>query len=370
MAAALAKFVDLREAKDLFEGATDLCPNNHPFYDYSDSSTWQFSKHPFCDFLSAAGYHSVMLVHPDAEDTQFGSYEIQTQNQKFCQWDVYYVFAQDEGGKVITDKEDPNTGVVKEFEVIKDFRTKLASESTMRQLRKVYFDGHKWQVMKRFAKTQDVGATIACKTKKLKKIDAPGWSSRVEQTHMCWQAFDDQGTPFGEATWEPQLDLEVGMDLVVTKDSTFFFNAISPHEAYWDNATWDTHLEQTLGQKCKVVEVLENKNIAKVEITVDDQTVTWPVPGECLLREEAGETALLMSEVGQYVLVAQLDLFDTKTHAARSRNINPIVTEWTSLIGQMTEFEESGMMDNSGDQNNLKPAIAAWQTNNPDWEWS
>jgi len=374
MAAGLEKFMTLREAKEQFgdEATTEMSPNNFHYYDYNDANTWGYNKHPFCEFLHAAGYHSVMLIHPEAGVTQFGSYVTAKQDQKQADQGTYYIYAQDEGGVVIQSKEDENTGVVQEFEVVKNFLTKLSSEATMRQLRKVYFDQHKWQVMKRFAKTSDVGAILACKTKKIKNLNKPGWSSKMEGTYMAWQAYTDDGTPCGEATWVPQLDLEVGMELVVTKDHDFFFNCMGPHPEHYSDDSWATHTAQVLGQKCKVLEILAGGEIAKIEVAVGDATAQWDVPAECLFKEDAGETVLMMAELGQYVLCAQLDLFDTATHAARSRNINPIVTEWTALISQMSEVEDTGMMDCSKEEGveNLKPEIQTWQANNSGYEWS
>lgn len=371
-ASAQEDFLTLKDAREKFEEAADFSPNDYHFYDYNDSNTWGFYKHPFCDFLHSAGYHSVMLIHPQARQTQFGSYEVQKQDQKHCNPETYYVFAQDEGGYVITDKNDPNTGVVDEFAVVNEFLEKLSSDATARELRKLYFDGTKWTVVKRFARTSEVGPMVFCKAKKVNKIDLPGWSSRAAGEHMCWQQYSSDGTPQGEATWDPQIDLKVGDELVMTRDENFFYNAMGPHTAYYDDATWDQHKRQTLGQKCKVLEVLENFNIAKVEINLEDAgKVEWHVPGECLFKEEAGETILLMAELGQYVLSAQVDLYDTATHNARSRNVNPIVTEISSLIQYMYEVEDTGMLDCTRDAgfDNLKYEIQTWQTNNADWEW-
>jgi len=372
-ASALEDFDTLREARDKFDDAIELSPNNYHYYDYNNGDTWAYYKHPFCDFLHSAGYHSVMLIHPQARVTQFGSYEVQTQDQKQCNNETYYVFAQDEGGYVITDKNDPSTGVVDEFAQIQNFLDKLSNDNTARELRKMYFDGTKWTVVKRFARnSDDCGAMVFCKAKKTNKIDLPGWSSRAAGEHMCWQQYSSDGTPQGEATWDPQIDLKIGDELVMTRDQDFFFNAMGPHTGYYDDATWDLHKKQTLGQKCKVLEVLENYNIAKVEIILEDAgKVEWHVPGECLYKEEAGETILLMAELGQYVLSAQVNLYDTATHNARSRNVNPIVTEITSMITTMTEVEDTGMLDctrNEGFEN-LKLEIQTWQTNNADWEW-
>lgn len=367
-------YLTISAAKDNVEGS-DTGPFDFPFYDYSDANTWGNANHPFCSFMAECGYHSVQIIHKPTSELAVGSYVLEKQNQLGLGGN-YYVYAQDVDGSVIIDQASPETKWVEtEMEALNEFVEKSQSETTMRSFTGMYYQQERWKKVRNQERNGDNGGVSVQRGKKRVNLNTAGWSSRLEGTHMCWQQYDAEGTPFGDATWDPQVDIEVGMTALVTKDSTAFYNAMGPHEAYYTNDTWDQHIKEILGRKVTVLEVLENKHVARCQTTIfdqgEDKVVEWHVPGECLQGEPAGDTLIFLAEVGQFIYVAQMNLFPTLTHNARSKNPNPLFSEWVALI---QNFCENG--DDMGSHNceredvdKLKPAISAWMANNADWSY-
>lgn len=374
-----ANFMTITEAKNGDVEGLDAGPFDFPFYDYNDANTWNNNKHPFCSILEQCGYHSVQIIHKPTGVLACGSYVVEKQDQKQLAAEPYYVYAIGVDGSVVTDKESPDTKYVEnEMDELNNFVAKSQSEAEMRTLTGMYFENNRWKKVRNQERNGDMGGVSVMRGKKRRNLNTPGWSSRVESGHMCWQAYGDDGTPYGDATWDPQVEIEAGMDALVTCDPDLFYNAMGPHEGYYDNATWDQHLKEILGKKVKVLEVFENKHVARCstviydEATKEDKTVEWCVPGECLQGEPEGDTLLFLAEVGQFLYVAQMPLYPTATHNARSKNANPLFSEWVALITALCENgDESGSHNCEREENieNLKPAIQGWMGSNLEWTY-
>lgn len=359
----LKKYKAARKIKKKNPDAFKMGPNQVCYYDYNDQSTWEFAKHPMIASLEKCGYKDIMFIHTPTGQRQMASYVASKQDQKNLMG-AYTILEYDESGTL---QLEGGQSVNSDAEQVQSF----AAASKGKEFEKwetFLFDGTKWKCVRKFPKNGDVGGYMACSARVPRPLTAEGWITGVEGTHMYWQAVDGEGNPVGEPTWDPQSRVEVGMEVGVTKDKDFFFNAISPHTNHYTDATWDEHQKAVLGkQKGTVVAIEENRNIAKVEI----DGATWSVPTECLLTVPEGDTGLLMAEVGQYVFTAQIDLFDTHTHAGRGKQINPILSEFSGIAEAMANMEEevgwTEMLCEGSE--NLHPTIVEWQTNNPDWEY-
>lgn len=368
-------YLTISSAKDTVEGS-EIGPFDFPYYDYNNADTWNNANHPFCGFMAACGYHSVQIIHRPTGELACGSYVVEKQNQLGLAAAPYYVYAQDVDGSVITDQAHAETKYVEnEMDALNEFVAKSQSEAEMRTLTGMYYQGERWKKVRNQERGGDNGGVSVMRGKKRVNLNTPGWSSRKESGHMCWQQFDADGTPFGEATWDPQVEIVNGMTALVTKCSTSFYEAMGPHEGFYSNDTWDQHVKEILGRKVTVVEVLENKHIALCETTFfdngADKTVQWHVPGECLEGEPAGDTLLFLAEVGQFLYVAQMNLFPTATHNARSKNPNPLFSEWVALSQGLCENGDDSGSHNCEreDVENLKPTISGWMASNADWAY-
>jgi len=370
-----SNFMTISEAKESVEGI-ETGPFDFPFYDYNDGSTWANYQHPFCTFMEQCGYHSIQIIHKPTGVLACGSYVTEKQDQKQLAAAPYYIYQAGLDGSVITDKESEEVNYVEnEMNSLLEFVTKSQSESSMRTFTTCFFENNKWKKVRNQERNGEIGGVSVMRGKKRTSLNSAGWSSRVESGHMCWQQYGDDGTPFGEATWDPQVDIEAGMDAVVTMDSEFFYNAMGPHTAYYTDATWDQHNKEILGRKVKVLEVLENRHIARCSTVIfdggEDKTVEWHVPGECLAKEPQGDTLLLLGEVGQFLYTAQMGLFPTATHNPRSKNPNPIFSEWVSLMNTLCEAGDDSGSHNCEreDVENLKAEISGWMASNADWTY-
>lgn len=371
-------FLTFTEAKEAAEEQYNTGPYEFGYYDYNTAATWGNANHPFCEFMGSCGYHSIQVVHTKTGTLAFGSYVVEKQNQLQVAADPYYAYAIDVDGSVITNKESPETKLVTEMDGLQEFVAKSQSEASFRSFLGMMYQQTKWKKVRNQERDTDKGGVSVMRGKKRRNLNTPGWSSKVENGHMSWCQYDSEGTPFGEATWDPQVEIEAGMKACVTKDSEFFYNAMGPHTNYYNNETWDQHVKEILGRSVNVVEVLENKHIALVETqiydpaTKDDKTVQWHVPGECLEGEPEGDTLLFLGEVGQFIYIAQMNLFGTDTHNPRSKNPNPLFSEYVSLINGLNDMgEDMGFhgADRVDEDGNLHPDIATWMANNSEWTY-
>jgi len=370
-------YLTTSQAKESVEGF-ETGPFEYPYFDYNDANTWGSLHHPFCTFMAECGYHSIQVVHSKTGQLAFGTYVTEKQNQLQLAAAPYYVFGVDLDGSVITDKESQETTYIEsEMNEITKFIEKSQSEADMRSLTGMYYQNEKWKKVRNQERNGDNGGVSVMRGKKRRNLNTAGWSSRVESGHMCWQQYDADGTPYGEATWDPQVDIEAGMKACVTKDSDFFYAAMGPHTGFYDDASWDQHNKEILGRPVTVIEVKENKHVALVETTLYDEVakadkvVQWHVPGECLEGEPAGDTLLFLGEVGQFVYVAQMDLFPSDTHNMRSKNPNPLFSEWVSLMNSLSENGDDMGFHNCerDDRDNLNPIISGWMAENSEWTY-
>lgn len=354
------------QLKDI-EGYENDGPESYPYYEYTDENTYSNIHHPLVKNLEACGYHDIMIIHYPSKTRQHGSYVLRHQDIKSTRQGDYTLWAQDESGFVITDESDDNNIKTNCHQALDDLAAGKIG-------RKVCFAGEKWTVKKNNKRTGDVGAWIGACAKLRAAPHKSGWSYWQDGSGWVWQAHDAVGNPQGDGIRDPQVNIEVGKEYYVTKDPTEFYNAMGPHGAYYNEATWKEQERHCLGWKAKVLDIVENGHIAMCEIQHDEDDdstkKTYGVATECLQVENAGETGLFIAHVGQYMLCAQIDLFETATHLPRSANFPPLASEFALLVEKLAEVDNVGWFEVPAESNeSLHPKIQKWQSENQDWTW-
>jgi hypothetical protein len=343
-------------------------PNAFGYFDYQVSDTWVNARSPMVIALEKCGYHDIMLVHLATGARQAASYDVTKQDQVMYPLEAYKVYSTDESGFLITDDESEYTKTTNDKTTIDEIfkRGVSDSEAQWRSLSKVLFNGTKWTVKKKTQKKGMIGTSVGACAKVRRIPHSEGWTNYMVGTAMCWQQIDSDGNPIdGTATYTPQVNVEVGSKYYVTKDKTFFYNAMGPHDAYYSNDDWDNHQRDVLGFQCTVDSIEEDGHIATVKIVHDedapDQIKTRYVATECLTVEDEADTCLFISQVGQYALIAQADLFPSKGYNPRSTNFQVVASEWDGFLQQLSELEETGYFEVDEDDSLLHPSIKAWQ---------
>lgn len=302
---------------------------------------------PFLNSLAKCGYQNMILHHTSSDCTQSGSYLAAFQQQKSLDTKTFNVCVKDELGFLLpVDNENCVQGA-SNHTTLHSLR-KIAMDKKLRdKTRKIYFEGREWKVVKKMERRTEGGGVIIAITRKAPSLVKDGYFKEYEGAKPYWQQYD--GAVKTESYfYDPQSchNVEVGGDYQVCTDKALYDTlGIESNSPFTTQEEWDNTANQIMGWPCKVTELPDTYN-AVIEVTHEDgNVVNATIPITALVKEDAGDTALFMGELGQFILKAELDLYDTKGRVCRGKNVQPLASEWIAICEFFGQSEEAGFAE-------------------------
>lgn len=337
-------------------------------------------NHPLVAALERCGYHSIIMHHDATGVAQCGSYRPAFLDQLTVSDKTFNIRVPDETGFLLPADDENCMKDCSNFTTLATLRAIARDAKARDECLKVPFDGYMWKVVKKEERKNEGGAVIIALTRKRQPIVTEGFFEMFDEAQGVpyWQKYDGAVAVEGEYYYKPQKchDVVEGTDYhVMTDKDAFTALGIASHTPFTTQEEWDQMCHNVLGWEVKVVSLFDagdgwDGHNVNVQVTHGEgQVVDAVIPVRALRKEDAGDTALFLAEVGQFIWKAEMDLFPNKGHNERGKAIQPLVAEWTGIAYNFHNDERHfGDWDWAGDDDdevlaelaNLKPEIAAY----------
>jgi len=314
--------------------------------------------------LEKCGYHDVCFYHTPTGVCQAGSFQpawAGTDKAHLGVGDeVYDVCVQDTTGYLLPPEDENCMQNCTDKETLTLLR-EIATDAEKRAATlNIPFRGRGWKVIKKEERKNEGGAIMIALSRKQESLLKPGYIKCFDDwENNCdyWQLYGEDGAAVeGAFTYAPNeaFDVEVGASYsVMTSKKDFDALGVSSHTPFTTQEAWDEMCRNCLGWECTVEAIhaaADGWNGYNVDITCANGT-SATLPIRALRKENDGDTALFMAEVGMFVFIAEMDLFENKGYCERGKQMQPLASEWTSIcyhfggdelgFGEFLDDEES-----------------------------
>jgi len=346
------------------------------------AKTLASGNNPLVKAMEKCGYHDIVFHHTPTGIAQAGSYRAAWKDQLSVSADEFDVCVPDIDGFLLPASDEKNCMADQSDAKTLELLRKIAKDAEERKKTlKMAWGGYGWKVIKREERKSDGGAILIGLTRKYNSLLKDGYFKLYDNwENMCdyWQLYNEGEAVENEFSYCPKdvFDVEVGGKYsVMSSKKDFDALGLSSHTPFTTQEEWDTMCHNTLGWECTVTEFHDagdgwvGYNVT-IEVTHGDgNVVSHVVPIRALRKEDGGDTAIFLGEVGQFVFKAEMDLFENKGHVERGKQMQPLAAEWTSIVyhfggdeygfADFLDYEEE---ENEGCWDSWKPEIQAWLT--------
>lgn len=300
-------------------------------------------NHPLVQALEKCGYHDVIMHHTPTKVDQWGSYRVNFKDMLTTSRDDFNIRVPDETGFLLPADDENCSQGCNNLQTYDLLRTIAKDAEARKKCVKFPFDGFMWKVVRKLERKQEGGAVLVGITRKRVSTLKEGFfPAEDENGYLYWQKWDGPVAVADEYYYKPALchDVEVGGEYYVMTDKEEFTKlGVADHTPYTDQNEWDERCKNTLGWQVKVTAIYdggdgwENYN-ATVQVVHGEgkDPIEAVVPIRALRKEQAGDTALFLGEVGQFIWKAEMDLFANKGFMERGKNIQPLCGEWAGIV--------------------------------------
>lgn len=345
------------------------------------AKTLASGNNPLIKAMEKCGYHDVVFHHTPTGVAQAGSYRAAWKDQLTVSADEFDICVPDIEGFLLDAANENCMAGCSNMQTLELLRN-IAKDAELRKTTlKMAWGGYGWKVIKKEERKSDGGAILIGLTTKLSPLLKDNYFKLYDNwENMCdyWQLYKDGEAVENEFTYCPKdcFDVEVGGKYtVMTSRKEFDALGLSSHTPFTTQEEWDAMCRNTLGWDCEVTGFNDagdgwvGYNVS-IEVTHSDgNKVSAVVPVRALRRKDAGDTAIFLAEVGQFVFKAEMDLFENKGHVERGKQMQPLVAEWTSIAYHFgsdehgfADFLDYDEEENEGCWDQWKPEIQAWLT--------
>lgn len=302
---------------------------------------------PFLNNLARCGYQNMILHHTSSDCTQSGSYLPAFQQQKSLDLKVFNVCVRNEVGMLLDVTNENCKEGASNHETLHSLRQIAMDKKLRDSTRKIYYDGCEWKVVKKMERRTEGGGILIAITRKAPSLVKEGFFKEYEGATPYWQQYD--GAVKTETFfYDPQSchNVEVGGEYQVCSDKALYDVVCTESKSpYTTQEEWDAQAAAIMGWKCTVTDLPDQYNAVIKVVHEDGKEVTATIAITALVKEDAGDTALFMGELGQFILKAELDLYDTKGRVCRGKNVQPLASEWIAICEFFGQSEEAGFSE-------------------------
>lgn len=337
-------------------------------------------NHPLVAALERCGYHDIVFHHDSTGVAQAGSFRPAFGDQLTINAEDFDVRVPDETGFLLPPEHEECMQGCNNLTTLKTLREIAVDAEKRKACKKIAFDGYAWKVVKKLERTSDGGGIIAACAKKRKSIVKDNYFKLHDDGQGCdyWQLYDGPVAVDGKFSYKPLdvFDVEVGGEYhCINSKTEFDALGISSHSPFTTQEKWDEDARNCLGFPVKVTghydggDGWDGYNVIVQAQHGEGVTYEAVIPIQCLRKEDAGDTLLLLGEVGQFIFKMELDLFANKGYNERGKQVQPLFAEFAGIVNNFCQddkhYGDWDWVDHDDDDaeaefSGLNPAIQAF----------
>lgn len=347
-------------------------------------------NHPLVAALERCGYHSIIMHHDATGVDQWGSYLPAFLSQLKTDAKTFNIRVADESGFLLPAEDENCQMNCSNYDTYATLRAIAKDAEARKKCVKVPLNGHMWKVVRKLERKAEGGAVLCALTRKQEPIVSAGYFEMQDEAQGCpyWQKYDGATPVTDDYKYKPSECHDVvegGKYTIMTDKEEFTALGLASSTPFTTQEAWDEMCRNVLGWECTVVSIYDGGDGWEgynVNIQVDQgegNVVDAVVPIRALRKENDGDTALFLGEVGQFIWKAEMDLFPNKGYNERGKNIQPLVGEFAGIVYNYCnderhfgdwEWIDEDDEDCQKELANLDPAIAEYlRTNAADGDY-